>query len=377
MTKHVTITPATEQHRAYVVSIIIARWSLSEKEANEEFNRWLANDLDSICYVAIYNGNPMGTGVFDTYREVQSFDISPYNTLLWVEPFFRGLGVGYELTKERFKWAESKGYKEVYLDTQKAVEYHLKRGWQVVRKLTYQGEEYTIMKIVIGNTVEVAEKPTNDTGGNEKIFITHYIPDENPASGYIKLAIYTTTPASKEAGRFYYGYGPRDISEAEMTAKIDEGTVKKLRRPEPVKKGDTLWLDSDGTVWIANAKNPLKEKEGFLKFSGRVVVGTDKEKILCAAIWYKDIELKRVFEHNVLPLNCDKGLVFCGHRHPHCMYSMVSVTGLSAGDKGDYVEGFLTSKNRFVDREEAAIIHVANGGKLNYNYNRLFSEDLY
>lgn len=101
------------------------------------------------------------------------------------------------------------------------------------------------------------------------------------------------------------------------------------------------------------------------------------EQILCAAIWYRDLELKEIFDAYVLPVNLDKGIVFCGHRHPHCMYSMCSITGLRQCDAGYEVQGFLTSKNRFVDREEGARIHVQNGGKLNYSTRQLYSEDLY
>lgn len=104
-----------------------------------------------------------------------------------------------------------------------------------------------------------------------------------------------------------------------------------------------------------------------------------EERILCSAIWYKELPLIRTFSANVLPVNCDKGLVFCGYRHPHCMYSMISVTGKRSVETevGKYIQGFLTSKNRFVDRKEGAKIHIANGGKLNYSTKELYSEDLY
>jgi len=104
-----------------------------------------------------------------------------------------------------------------------------------------------------------------------------------------------------------------------------------------------------------------------------------KEEILCAAIWYKDIPIKKEVPNSVLlPVNCDKGLVFCGYRHNHCMYTMVAVTGLRSVETevGEYVQGFLTNKNRFVDREEGAKIHQSNGHKTDFE-NRLFSEDLY
>jgi hypothetical protein len=106
---------------------------------------------------------------------------------------------------------------------------------------------------------------------------------------------------------------------------------------------------------------------------------TAKEYILCAAIWYKDIEIKKEMPNESrLPVNCDRGLVFCGYRHHQCMYTMVAVTGLRSVETevGEYVQGFLTSKNRFVDREEGAEIHRANGHTTEFQY-RLFSEDLY
>lgn len=105
------------------------------------------------------------------------------------------------------------------------------------------------------------------------------------------------------------------------------------------------------------------------------------EKILCAAIWYKDLPLIKTFDCNVLPKNCDRGLVFCGFRHPHCMYSMISITGKRSceSEVGEYIQGFVTSEGRFVDRKEAWTIAEKNnqivcqsGGK-----GTLYSEDLY
>lgn len=103
------------------------------------------------------------------------------------------------------------------------------------------------------------------------------------------------------------------------------------------------------------------------------------EYILCSAIWYQELPLEREIEHNVLPINCDRGIVFCGHRHTHCMYSMIAVTGKRSVETevGEYVQGFLTSENRFVNREEGSKIHVANGGKLTFSQRELYSEDLY
>jgi hypothetical protein len=108
---------------------------------------------------------------------------------------------------------------------------------------------------------------------------------------------------------------------------------------------------------------------------------SDSEKILCSAILYKDLPLVRTFKSNVLPVNVDKGIVFCGFRHTHCMYSMISVTGKRSVETevGEYVQGFLTSKNRFVDRKEAWIIAEREGQIKHQSggYGTLYSECLW
>ena len=108
------------------------------------------------------------------------------------------------------------------------------------------------------------------------------------------------------------------------------------------------------------------------------------EKVICSAIWYKELPLVKpeVLElRGFRPINVDKGIVFCGLRHPHCMYQMIAITGKRSVIKevGEYVQGFLTNKNRFVDRKEGAKIALASGQieKLNYSSKDLFSEDLY
>mgnify|MGYP003418770134 FL=1 len=105
-----------------------------------------------------------------------------------------------------------------------------------------------------------------------------------------------------------------------------------------------------------------------------------KEYILCAAIWYKEIPLKKII-NGVLPKNCDKGLVVTGHRHGQCMWTMGSLTGLrsvtNAEDGvGEYEQGFLTNTNRFVDRSEGAKI-AFESGQIDKEIKTLYSEDLY
>jgi len=106
-----------------------------------------------------------------------------------------------------------------------------------------------------------------------------------------------------------------------------------------------------------------------------------EEKIICAAVWYKELQLKQVMPlHTYLPKNLDKGIVFSGHRHGQCIYSKCALTGLRDAESGENEQGFLTSKNRFVSREEALEIALKQNQVIDHSQirgNRLFSEDLY
>lgn len=99
------------------------------------------------------------------------------------------------------------------------------------------------------------------------------------------------------------------------------------------------------------------------------------EKIICSAIWYKETRTARY-----LPTNIKHGTVVCGHRHPHCIHTFVALTGKRSVTPvcGEYVHGFLTNTNRFVDRVEGMTI-ARNSNQLirESTSNSLFSEDIY
>lgn len=106
------------------------------------------------------------------------------------------------------------------------------------------------------------------------------------------------------------------------------------------------------------------------------------ERIVCAAIWYKEFPLKNpeVLENRGFrAANADCGIVLFGLNHMHCMYQMVAITGKRQAEIGEHIHGFLTTKNRFVGRVEGAKIALGckQIKKLNYNRTKLYSEDLY
>lgn len=96
------------------------------------------------------------------------------------------------------------------------------------------------------------------------------------------------------------------------------------------------------------------------------------EKIICAAIWYKDYPSPA---HTVKNIN-QKGLVLCGHRHSHIIGQCISLLNKRQSEMGEHVQGFLTSNNRFLNRKEALELHLKNGGT-SESPNELYSEDLY
>lgn len=106
-----------------------------------------------------------------------------------------------------------------------------------------------------------------------------------------------------------------------------------------------------------------------------------EERIICAAVWYKELQLKKDMPiETYLPKNLDRGIVFSGHRHGQCIYTKCAITGLRDAESGDNEQGFLTSKNRFVSREEALEIALRENQVIDHSQirgNRLFSEDLY
>ena len=100
------------------------------------------------------------------------------------------------------------------------------------------------------------------------------------------------------------------------------------------------------------------------------MVNNELEYIICSAIYYND-EVKR--EHQ--PMNIDYGIVICGRRHHNCFIILKEIF------KDNYkkylmIQGFITSKDRFVNREEANKI-AFDSGQVKYFTTKLISEDLY
>ena len=82
------------------------------------------------------------------------------------------------------------------------------------------------------------------------------------------------------------------------------------------------------------------------------MIDNSKEYIICAAIWYKH-KFKTPAPRGFLAQNISNGMVIGQWRHGNCIYTHVqSRLGRCVGVNRQ-VQGFLTSKGRFVDRWQA------------------------
>lgn len=98
----------------------------------------------------------------------------------------------------------------------------------------------------------------------------------------------------------------------------------------------------------------------------------NREYILCSAIYFDD---KKEYIH--MPKNIETGFVICGRRHHNCFAILGQVLQKDKGYKNiEEVQGFLTSENRFVDRQEAGKI-AFEAGQTDSLITTLFSENLW
>lgn len=115
-------------------------------------------------------------------------------------------------------------------------------------------------------------------------------------------------------------------------------------------------------------------------YSSVIENGEFKENIVCCD---RDIKLLKLFKQLLLErekevsklvicsaLKTRNGMIIKGHRHADCIRGASEITSLSRDDIIMGEQGFITSENKFVSREEAHQIHFGKPGKL-------FSEDIY
>ena len=141
--------------------------------------------------------------------------------------------------------------------------------------------------------------------------------------------------------------------------------------------------DGEMQTMLAMGNMRLSMEIKFLKELRDILIAQNKiERILCSANWYDD-GVKHVHQ----PTNIKIGYVIAGQRHHNCIYTFSLIQKDVKKEETiklqrTEVQGFLTSKNRFVGRKLATKIAFEanqlpeNGHKIKINQ-ELFSEDLY
>ena len=81
----------------------------------------------------------------------------------------------------------------------------------------------------------------------------------------------------------------------------------------------------------------------------------ETEYVMCAANHYDDGK-----DHMFQPYNIDKGFIVCGWRHA-CCGSAYMASNKDAKRWDDCTQGFLTTKNRFLNRQEAYELVTSTG----------------
>ena len=96
-----------------------------------------------------------------------------------------------------------------------------------------------------------------------------------------------------------------------------------------------------------------------------------RERIACSAIWFQDGK-----NHAHQPTNIELGFVVYGLGHHHIFATLAAVEARDGIKNIDSEQGFLTTWNRFVSREEAAGVAWACG-QVETMPKQLFSEDVF
>lgn len=139
------VKPIAASDLAFVSRIMQHRWHVSQKWADREVKKFLAQNHEAAGFVIHTDNQPIGVGLFDKNNPDVSTHYKPWFYLLWVEPDYRGHNLGALLTQARIEHAKKHGYTHVFLDTRDAYDYHIKHGWRVVETVIFENAPTTIM----------------------------------------------------------------------------------------------------------------------------------------------------------------------------------------------------------------------------------------
>lgn len=120
----------------------------------------------------------------------------------------------------------------------------------------------------------------------------------------------------------------------------------------------------DNNINIEENSFPITKINNEMRFKG-------KEYLLCSAIHYDD---GNTYKHQ--PKNIDSGIVICGRRHHNCFLTLSALLGDKYDVKLVHSQGFVTNKDRYLERKKAAQL-AFECEQIPNKQKTIFSEDLW
>lgn len=113
----------------------------------EKLKKFTNIDKLPINYIALVEGNLVGTFNLMLSDPPKRKDLSPWFGSLYVELNYRNQGIGTFLLKSALSKARELGVQKLYLCTPNRQEMYAKSGWHTIDEIKFRGEIVTIMEI--------------------------------------------------------------------------------------------------------------------------------------------------------------------------------------------------------------------------------------
>lgn len=150
----------------------IARWHWGEwgrHDPNGSLEAWTEGlrqrthrDRIPTIYVGLgERGRLLGTVALVEHDMSTHVELSPWLAGLYVDPGFRGWGIGAQLTRHATAAAAKLGVTRLYLYTRSARGLYEKLGWQTLFEEDYEGRSVAVMAIDLGSASEGRERPAS------------------------------------------------------------------------------------------------------------------------------------------------------------------------------------------------------------------------
>ena len=131
-------------------------WWQEPDSTNDELNKILNSHIQEdgvfTTFVALYNGEPVGSVHFID-KDFDTGNYEPCLAGLYVLPGFRELGLGSMLVNTVVAHAKSQGFTAVYLSTETVENWYNKLGWQTIETIDISTNN-VLMQKVLANPLE-------------------------------------------------------------------------------------------------------------------------------------------------------------------------------------------------------------------------------